>query len=263
MFKIVKVKNCYGINGDHIIRNIEFRKNVPKNKHVVFGVNLTGKTSLVKVLKSLKDNGRIDNVFNKDRNPEVEFVIGNNTYIYNNGWNQELQEHLYICDKNYLNNSIAILNNVAIIGIDMKGLERINKELEKIKVKSAESKEFIKQKFTLNSQKECTGYYKEIQLDKYFSTRDQHLLYIHAHYDLYNKNNHISLPADNEYLDLKEFFKRERVNLEIVDKHLQSLLDETKKLLINISLNLLVKQRFTKQYLNIWLALAMTSVQFA
>lgn len=231
MFSIVKVENCYGITGKHVVNKVRFNKNTDINKHIVFGVNLSGKTSLVKVLKNLQNNAQITNAFAKDGNPKVELIIGKNKYIYNNGWNQKLKDHLFICDKNFLNNSIAILNDEALIGIDMKGLENIRRTLEKSKITLSESKSFLKDKFGLDYQRECTGYYKEISLDKYFSTRDQHINTINKHYELYEENKEVYLHADKDYLDLKDFFKKERVNLEIIDDYLKNLVDEKKKII--------------------------------
>lgn len=230
MLKIDKIKNCYGINGEHTINNLEFGKinNKKAYNNVIFGINMSGKTSFVKVLKSLKNNTKMNNILKDDGTPYAEITFNNKSYKYNNGWDKQFDGQLFICDKNFLNNSIAIIEKDAFIGVDVADLKIAKENKEKNLITSNDTKIFVEKKFNLKRQKDCTGYFSEIGFEGFFKLKNAHMDTLLKFSEDFMNNKDVKLLSDKEYEDSIDLFKSPKIDLDFVNKYLNELVQNIK-----------------------------------
>ena len=122
-FSITKMKNAYGLcETDNGIENYTF-ESVKKSKflmNVVYGINMSGKSSIVKVLRNLKDNAKISNLYTYDKMPEVMLNFDGEIVKYTqDSWENtaNILDSIFIYDKSFLTNNINLIGETAYLGI--------------------------------------------------------------------------------------------------------------------------------------------------
>ena len=246
MLRIDKINNCYGINGDYHISNLEFMKKTGEKKYnnAVFGINMSGKTSLVRVLKSLKDNSKITNIIQDDGIPHAEITLNNKKYTYSNGWDKQFDDQLFICDKNFLNNSITIIEKEAVIGVDVVDLKLTRENKEASMITPTDIKKFIDHEYSLNKQKDCTGYFSEIGFKGFFTQKNAHMDTILLFNAQYENSKEVKCLSDIDYEDSIDLLKKNRIDIEFINKYILDMIQNVKKEILKYKIKTYDDQEF-------------------
>lgn len=127
MLKINKVESCYGLQNNKRIISVDFKRSSRSKKkeylnlNYVYGINMSGKSSLVRVFKSLKQQISITNNLRTDGNADVDIDIDSLNITYNaSKWTNSdiIKDRLFIYDKQFIDENYTVIEKTGYIGID-------------------------------------------------------------------------------------------------------------------------------------------------
>lgn len=231
--RIIDVSNCYGIRESQNIKNVTI---VDRQTNLIFGVNMSGKTSLYKVFRSLSEGSKISNLYSTDQNPHAKLEINGLIYEYNNGWNR-ICESIYFCDKQFLNSSILTIQRTARLGINIKDLEEARKNKTANIVPSKDLKDFIENLLKVKTQKEVTGYFSDIGIQDFFKQKNEHMNGIIKFESIRKINIEQKLLGDQEYIDAIDMFKQRKINIELIENYIENIDSITKAVISKYVIN--------------------------
>lgn len=248
MLEIINISNCYGIQGRNHIENLQFGFDDKKKNNAIFGINMCGKTSFVKVIKKLINNENIENVFLNDENPEVDIKIDGELFSFkNNKWDKKCEKQIFVCDKDFLHSSISIIQEKAVLGLNIEELEGIRKEKTESFINSDEIKKMMKEKFSLNKQGDCTGFLKSLSFTEFFGQKGKHFNLILDFYDKYEKGKETQLLNDAEYYGAIDLLKQGKVDFAVIENYFQNIKKITDTEIKKYEINTTIDKNFYKE----------------
>lgn len=243
-FEIKKMKNVYGLcDSKNGIQNYVFHssKNNKNNINIVYGINMSGKSSIIKAMRNLKENEKVENLYINDKQPEIILRFDDTEVKYENKkWisNDLVKDSIFVYDKSFLSKNIKLLGEFAYMGLSAAPYFEAEEKRKEIIVSCSE----IKSTAIEVSKVSKIGDFKIDRLgfsDLYKKTGcfEKLLRFYEMHIEEIDKNRiNLNEKLLNENL---YFFKIDYFDCEKVDKQIESIKraisDELKKYNIKTS----------------------------
>lgn len=181
MLTIHKIENCYGLQNCKRVINTSFIRTSTSNSSIhqdinmIYGVNMSGKSSLVKVFKKLKNEENIDNRLNIDGDPTVDISINDCRVIYkSNKWTypEKFKDSLFIYDKQFVNENYTIIEKVGYVGKNADLYYELLDRQKKLKIKSTDIRKTVQKITLINNKSDFKGFGSSLKFSNLFSNGD-------------------------------------------------------------------------------------------
>ena len=139
---------------------------------MIYGVNMSGKSSLVKVFEKLKNEENIDNRLNIDGDPTVDISINDCRVIYkSNKWTypEKFKDSLFIYDKQFVNENYTIIEKVGYVGKNADLYYELLDRQKKLKIKSTDIRKTVQKITLINNKSDFKGFGSSLKFSNLYS----------------------------------------------------------------------------------------------